>query len=76
VLLRDADTAMYEAERRGRARLVFFSSDMHARVAQALATGLRLALADGAVEGVEVLAHWEHPQRGRCRRRNSSGRRR
>lgn len=81
-MLRDADTAMYEAKRRGRGRAVVFSGDMHARVAQALAleTELRqalatpgelqlvyqpvVALADGAVVGVEALARWQHPQRG------------
>jgi len=36
VMLRDADTAMYEAKRRGRARYVVFSADMHERVRQAL----------------------------------------
>ncbi|MEQ1683890.1 MAG: EAL domain-containing protein [Burkholderiaceae bacterium] len=45
-LLRDADIAMYEAKRRGRARYVVFSADMHERVRQAmdLETDLRRAL--------------------------------
>lgn len=51
-LLRDADTAMYEAKRRGRGRYVEFSRDMHERVRQAmdLEADLRRALrADGEV---------------------------
>jgi diguanylate cyclase (GGDEF)-like protein/PAS domain S-box-containing protein len=45
-LLRDADIAMYEAKRRGRARYVVFSEDMHERVRKAmdLEADLRRAL--------------------------------
>lgn len=35
-LLRDADTAMYEAKRRGRGRAVLFTPDMHERIRHAL----------------------------------------
>jgi len=47
-VLRDADTAMYEAKRAGRGRCVFFDSSMHERVAQRLAIedDLRRALRD------------------------------
>ncbi|OYT99967.1 MAG: two-component system response regulator [Burkholderiales bacterium PBB1] len=48
-LLRDADTAMYEAKSRGRGRYVVFSEDMHDRVRDAvrLEADLRRALNNG-----------------------------
>jgi diguanylate cyclase (GGDEF)-like protein/PAS domain S-box-containing protein len=47
-VLRDADTAMYEAKRRGRGRHVVFQPDMHQRIRQALEleADMRLALQD------------------------------
>ena len=47
--MRDADTAMYEAKRNGRARFALFDPAMHERVALSVATesDLRLALARG-----------------------------
>jgi diguanylate cyclase (GGDEF)-like protein/PAS domain S-box-containing protein len=47
-VLRDADTAMYEAKRGGRGRCVFFDNSMHERVVQRLAieNDLRRALRD------------------------------
>ena len=46
-VMRDADTAMYEAKRNGRARFALFDPAMHERVARSVATehDLRLALA-------------------------------
>ncbi len=48
-VLRDADTAMYEAKRGGRGRCVMFDTAMHERVVRALETenDLRRALRDG-----------------------------
>jgi len=48
-VLRDADTAMYEAKRAGRGQCVVFDSSMHERVVQALEieNDLRRALRDG-----------------------------
>jgi diguanylate cyclase (GGDEF)-like protein len=48
-VLRDADTAMYEAKRAGRGRCVVFDSSMHERVVEALAfeTELRRAVREG-----------------------------
>jgi len=48
-VLRDADTAMYEAKRAGRGRCVLFNSEMHERVVQALEieADLRRALREG-----------------------------
>ena len=48
-VMRDADTAMYEAKRNGRARVALFDPAMHERVARSVATesDLRLALARG-----------------------------
>jgi predicted signal transduction protein with EAL and GGDEF domain len=48
-VMRDADTAMYEAKRSGRGRCVVFDPSMHERVANSLGieNDLRLALANG-----------------------------
>ena len=53
-LMRDADTAMYEAKRRGRGRYAHFESGMHARVAAAfdLEAALRTALSSGQLRTV------------------------
>lgn len=51
-LLRDADTAMYEAKRRGKAQAVLFEESMHLAIHDrlGLATDLRDALAAGEVK--------------------------
>ncbi len=53
-LMRDADTAMYEAKRQGRGRYMHFEPAMHARAAQALSleAELREALRRGQVRAV------------------------
>ncbi len=80
-LLRDADTAMYQAKSEGKGCTVIFDSAMHrmAQEALALEQGLKQALSreqleawyqpiveleDGRIVGFEVLARWNHPQRG------------
>lgn len=80
-VMRDADTAMYQAKRSGRSRHAVFDENMHAAAKETLLleTDLRKAiekyefevqyqpifsLETGAVEGVEALARWYHPQLG------------
>ena len=79
-MLRDADTAMYQAKEESDGHRLFDES-MHARVVEELdlETGLRYAiergelrleyqplfrLQDGTMEGVEALLRWTHPSRG------------
>ncbi|MFY0989851.1 putative bifunctional diguanylate cyclase/phosphodiesterase [Halomonas sp. C05BenzN] len=79
-VLRHADTAMYQAKARGRARVCRFEPSMQARVAWRLEMeqSLRGALVAGELElyfqpqldaggflvGVEALMRWTHPVRG------------
>ena len=79
-LMKRADTAMYQAKAAGRSTLRFFDPEMQALATAraALEVDLRRALAEqqfllyyqaqldasGQVIGAEVLARWQHPQRG------------
>jgi diguanylate cyclase (GGDEF)-like protein len=79
-LLSDADSAMYAAKAAGRDRVHLFSPHLReaARWRLEVATRLRdgaldelvvhyqpvVRLDDGAVEGVEALVRWQHPERG------------
>jgi len=78
---RRADVALYRAKSEGRGRYCFFESEMDAalKARRALEEDLRAALRDGEVRldyqpqvdaadrvvGVEALARWDHPTRGR-----------
>jgi len=78
-LLKNADTALYDAKEAGRSVFRFFSPALHTRAVERLAleSDLRGALARSelqlrwqpvvrhdAVVGAEVLVRWNHPQRG------------
>jgi diguanylate cyclase (GGDEF)-like protein/PAS domain S-box-containing protein len=78
-LLKNAETALYDAKEGGRNGFRFFSPELHTRVVARLAleTELRGALARGELQlrwqpvmgreglvGAEVLVRWNHPQRG------------
>jgi len=81
-LLKNADTALYDAKEAGRNVFRFFSPALHTRAVERLTleSDLRGALARGelqlrwqpvvrhdAVVGAEVLVRWNHPQRGLLR---------
>ncbi len=79
-LMKQADLAMYKAKEAGRNRFRFFDARMESAVKEraALENDLRLALeekqfllhyqaqvvGEGRLTGAEVLARWQHPQRG------------
>jgi diguanylate cyclase (GGDEF)-like protein/PAS domain S-box-containing protein len=81
-LLKNADTALYDAKDGGRNGFRFFSPALHTRAMERLTleSDLRGALArgelqlrwqpvvrNGAMVGAEVLVRWNHPQRGLLR---------
>jgi EAL domain-containing protein (putative c-di-GMP-specific phosphodiesterase class I) len=78
-ILRDADTAMYHAKEKGKARYEIFDAVMHARAVARLQLDLRraverqelsvhfqpiMSLETNRLAGFEALARWQHPQRG------------
>jgi diguanylate cyclase (GGDEF)-like protein/PAS domain S-box-containing protein len=79
-LLRNADTAMYQAKARGKARYELFEASMYAETLARLEleSELRQAvernelslryqpidLVSGVIVGIEALLRWEHPRRG------------